>query len=186
MSAATREPAPPWRVALVGGESTGKTTLAAALAAELDAPWVPEYAREYAAAVGRPLTAADVEPVERGQLALQDAAAPRASGVVVLDTDLVSTVVYARHYYGRCPRWIEQAARDRRADLYLLLHPDVPWVADPQRDQPRARAALHARFEATLAALELPLVVHVAGTWPERARTARAAIARLLASRTPP
>lgn len=185
MSRTAREPAPPRRVVLVGGESTGKTTLAAALAAELAAPWVPEYARQYAAAAGRPLTAADVEPIARGQLALEDDAACRAGPLLILDTDLVSTVAYAHHYYGACPLWIEAAAR-ARGGLYLLLHPDVPWVADPQRDQPRARAALRARFEAAVAALELPLVVHVAGSWPERARTARAAIARFLASRTPP
>lgn len=168
---------------LTGAESTGKTTLAARLAHELGAPWAPEYAREYAGAVGRPLTAADVEPIARGQLALEDGAARRAGRVVVLDTDLVSTVVYARHYYGACPRWIEEAARDRRAGLYLLLHPDVPWVADPSRDRPLARDALHALFAAALVELGAPQVVQVAGSWPERARIARAAVARHLAER---
>lgn len=175
----------PRRVVLVGAESSGKTTLAAALAAELDAPWAPEYARGYAAAIGRPLGARDVGPIARGQLALEDAAAGRARRLVVLDTDLVSTMVYARHYYGACPLWIEAAAR-ARGGLYLLLHPDVPWVADPQRDQPHARAALHARFEAALAALPGRWVVHVAGGWPERARIARAAVADYLHPSTPP
>ena len=71
--------------------------------------------------------------------------------VVVKDTDLVSTVVYASHYYGSCPAWIERAARERLGDLYLLLHPDVPWVADGlQRDRPADRARLHQLFRERL------------------------------------
>ena len=48
---------------------------------------------------------------------------------MLLDTDLVSTVVYSRHYYGDCPAWIEAAAVRRLADLYLLHDIDVPWTA---------------------------------------------------------
>ena len=176
-------PSGPVRIVLTGAESTGKTTLAATLAGELRVPWAPEYARQYAAAVGRPLTVSDVEPIARGQLALEDEVLRRGSRVVVLDTDLVSTVVYARHYYGACPAWIVRAAGDRRAELYLLLHPDVPWVADPARDQPEAREVIHARFVATLAELGAPHVVHVAGDWAARASVARTAVGRTLATR---
>ena len=70
---------------------------------------------------------------------------------MVLDTDLVSTMVYSRHYYGDCPRWIEEDAARRLADLYLLHHVDVEWVADGrQREQPERREELFARFRATL------------------------------------
>jgi NadR type nicotinamide-nucleotide adenylyltransferase len=169
---------PPLRVVLIGSESTGKTTLARSLAAELGVPWVPEYAREYLDQKGPPLSYADVEPIARGQRAAEDAADP-TRGLVILDTDLVSTTVYARYYYGVCPAWIEQAARERRADLYLLLHPDVPWVADgAQRDRPDGRPELHERFRSALAALGA-CVVDVLGTWAVREETARAAIQAL-------
>ena len=52
------------------------------------------------------------------------------------DQDLLSTVVYARHYYGDCPPWIERLAVERLGDLYLLCPPDVPWSADRRRDRP--------------------------------------------------
>jgi AAA domain-containing protein len=42
------------RIALLGGESSGKTALAARLADELDTRWVPEYGRELWEAKGRP------------------------------------------------------------------------------------------------------------------------------------
>ena len=122
------------RICLTGPESTGKSELATQLAGALGVVRSQEFAREYAESHGKDLTAADVEPIARGQMAAEDRAAAEASGVLVLDTDLLSTVVYARHYYGACPRWIEDEARRRRADLYLLLDTDVPWQPDTARD----------------------------------------------------
>lgn len=116
---------------MTGPECTGKTTLAEALACELHVQWVPEYAREFALACNNDIKAEDVETIARGQMANED----RATGdVVILDTDLISTVVYARHYYGACPQWIEAEARKRRADLYLLLDTDLAWQPDAARD----------------------------------------------------
>ena len=105
----------PLRVVVTGSECTGKTTLARALAERFGAPWVPEFCRGWQDAKGRPLEAEDVEPIARGQVAEADAAEAAARDVVVLDTDLLSTAVYARHYYGSCPAWIEKAARTRLA-----------------------------------------------------------------------
>jgi nicotinamide riboside kinase len=139
--------------------------------------------RGYLDAKGAPLDAADVEPIARGQVALEDAVITAARGaharVVVLDTDLLSTAVYARHYYGDCPPWIERAVITRRADLYLLCHPDVAWVADPQRDGPEARAVIHELFAAKLAAIGAR-VADVGGDWDERERRAVAAVDALL------
>lgn len=136
------------RVCLIGPECTGKTTLAESLSAHFGVPWVPEFAREYAQRVGRLLTLDDVEPIARGQMALEDAAPNE--GLVILDTDLISTVVYSRHYYGHCPEWIETAAATRKADLYLLTDTDVPWIADDVRDSASPRESLYAKFAQTL------------------------------------
>jgi NadR type nicotinamide-nucleotide adenylyltransferase len=171
----------PVRVVLIGSESTGKTTLARSLAEELGVPWVPEYAREYLDTKGPPLSSEDVEPIARGQRAREDESRS-TGGLLILDTDLVSTMVYARYYYGACPEWIARAARERRAALYLLLHPDVPWVADgAQRDRPRGRQELHELFRAALLDLRATFV-DVRGSWETRAKTARGAI-HALASR---
>jgi nicotinamide riboside kinase len=136
---------------------------------------VPEGSRVYAERIGRPLAAADVGPIAREHLLLAAAAeelARRAgASLLVLDTDLLSTVVYARHYYGRAPRWVERAERAHRAALYLLCDVDVPWVPDGIRDRPTGRDAMLALFRDALERRRARYVV-VRGGWEERWRIA--------------
>ena len=138
------------RIVVTGSESTGKTTLARDLASWLGVPWIPEYARSYAEAKGILLGPEDVDPIARGQMAREDDAITTAAAegleLIVLDTDLVSTTVYAESYYGSTAPWIIAEARRRRGDLYLLADTDVPWSADGVRDRPHARREMHERF----------------------------------------
>lgn len=159
------------RLCLIGPESTGKSRLAERLSRELGVPWSREFAREYAFRVKRELTADDVEPIARGQMANEDA----ITGAAILDTDLVSTVVYARHYYGTCPKWLEAEARKRRADLYLLLDTDLEWKPDPARDaaDPAMREDLFDAFRAALEEFECSFRI-VSGGWEERWEEVRA------------
>jgi NadR type nicotinamide-nucleotide adenylyltransferase len=165
------------RVALTGSECTGKTTLAARLAARFATVWVPESARRVAEEKGDPLGYEDVTVIARAHIALADAAAVdlRARAILFLDADLLSTVVYSRHYYGDCPQWIVDAARERLADLYLLHHPDVPWFPDPARDRGDRRAEMHALFRAALERMGARFA-DVRGDWAEREERAAAAV----------
>ncbi len=164
------------RVVVTGSESTGKTELARSLAAHYGTAWAAEYVRDYMDAKGAPLDASDVEPIARGQMAREDEAVSRARRLVILDTDLLSTVLYARHYYGSVPEWIAEAGEARRADLYLLLDIDVPWTPDAQRDRGEQREEMHALF------CELfPRAVIIRGSWEERRARAIEAIDALLA-----
>lgn len=150
------------RLVVTGSECTGKTTLARMLGDSTGASVLDEAARVYAErtrADGRTLTADDVEPIARMAIAGEDQLiADRAPSFVIHDTDLISTVVYARHYYGSCPAWIEEAAMRRCGELYLLCAPDIPWVSDGIRDQPRSRDRMHALFAATLEEFDVRVV----------------------------
>ncbi len=174
----------PARVVLIGPESTGKTRLATRLAAHYGVPWSVEHAREYVVSHPRPLGYADVDAIGRGEQAALEAAQKQSeaqgAGLVLHDTDLLSTLVYSRHYFDDCPAWIERAARERRGDLYLLHHPDVGWVADGhQREQPARRDELFQAFREALAVIEA-VKADIRGSWEERDRLARAAIDALL------
>lgn len=161
------------RVVVTGSESTGKTTLASALAAHYGTVWSPEYVREYVAARSAPVRAGDVEAIARGQMAVEDTLLGGRSGrLVIHDTDLLSTAVYSLHYFGSCPPWIGEEVRRRRADLYLLAGIDVPWQADAnQRDRGDHREEMHGLFREALAARGFP-AVELAG--PHEARLAAA------------
>ena len=171
------------RVCVTGPESTGKTTLARSLAEWVGTEWVPEASRVYAERVRRELLASDVLPIAREHIALAEAGEALARGggrrTIILDTDLVSTVIYSRHYYGAVPRWVVQRERERRADLYLLCDVDVPWVPDGIRDRPTDRDQMFARFEQALDRRRSKLVI-IRGDWNTRWAIARSAVASLL------
>lgn len=155
------------RIVLTGSESVGKTTLAGMLAAHFGVEFVPEFVREYAAEKGAPLDFRDHGPIAKGQVALENSYIARAGSLLLFDTDLVSTVVYCHHYFGRCPAFIEEAAVARLATRYLLLDIDVPWVADGVRDREERRSEVQALFIDTLARFGAS-VTTIRGTWPER------------------
>ena len=167
------------RIVVTGSECTGKTTLAEHLAACFNTVWVPEYSREYADQRGGLLNDSDVEPIARGQMSLEDEYSARAREILILDTDLISTVVYSHHYYGHCPAWIENECRRRMASLYLLLHPDVPWLADGIRDRGEARAEMHGLFRNALGRFGARFV-DITGDWNIREQNAIEAVKRVL------
>ena len=137
------------RIVVTGSECTGKTTLASAIAAKLDAPFSSESARDYVNELGRVVQFSDVEPIARRQIEIEDALLGDGSPMYIFDTDLFSTLIYSRLYFGRCPGWIEPLCRARRSDLYLLCGIDLPWIKDGfQRgqDTPKKRQHAHDLF----------------------------------------
>jgi nicotinamide riboside kinase len=117
-----------------------------------------------------------VDALARGQLALEAEHAARGCSLLILDTDLLSTVVYSSHYYGMCPPWIVEELSQRAGDLYLLAGIDVPWVADgTQRDRGHRREEMQELFADALAQRSLR-AVEVNGSVAERLRAAIAAV----------
>ena len=169
------------RVVVTGSECTGKTTLAKALAEHYSAPWVPEYVRQFVLEKGAAPVCREVEAIARGQIALEDSLAAGASHLLIQDTDLLSTVIYSRHYYGDCPGWVEDALRNRGADLYLLADNDVRGVPDgDQRDRGDQREEMQALFRRALIERGLRFV-DIRGSHDKRSRIAVRAIDELLA-----
>jgi len=176
------------RVAVVGTPSTGKSTLAQYLGRHYAAPVALEFVRGFWDAHGGRIVGEDVPVIALGQMANEDeaAAAAHRSGarLVITDTELLTTVLYADLLYpGYCPDWEREEAerRSRRYALYLLCDTDVPFVPDPQRgdDSPEERARYRERFRTMLTSRGLPFV-DICGGWAEREQRAITAIDRLL------
>jgi NadR type nicotinamide-nucleotide adenylyltransferase len=179
------------RVAVVGPESTGKTTLARFLARHYRTSWSPEYLRAFVDAKikRRPnapmVERTDVRTIARGQARGEDRAGRRARRIVFHDTNLLTSIVYYEHYFARPrPQWLERALARRPCDLYLLTDVDVPWVPDPQRDRPHARRTLHRSFRRALEERGFRYV-RISGGFAARERRARAAVDAMLAVLTP-
>lgn len=178
--------APVRRVAIVGAESTGKSVLAAALAAHFNEPWAVEAVRAFWDTRGGDITPWDLATIARGQIANEEVAASKAERVVFCDTDLITNVMWADELYdGQIAPWVREAAAERVSHyaLHLWCEPDLPWEPDPQRcfaDRDAwwaAAARLRGRYEAAGATL-----VPVRGAGADRTAAAIAAVEAMLAA----
>lgn len=169
-------------VALLGAESTGKTTLARALADALAAQGhrvatVPEYLREFC---DRERRTPRIDE-QRGIAAEQTrriAEAAQQHEIVVADTSALMIAVYSDHVFGDTSLYDEALAAHAHCDLTLLTALDLPWQADGlQRDGPQVREPVDAKVRAALAGAELEWSV-VFGQGPARLANALAAIER--------
>jgi HTH-type transcriptional repressor of NAD biosynthesis genes len=157
------EPVRGWyakRVCIVGAESTGKTTLARALAGRLLTTWVEEYGRQYTVVK---LARDDPEwrseefvHIAAEQSRREDAAARLANRVLVCDTDAFATVIWHKRYLGGpCPD-VEAIAARGRIGLYLLTGDEIPFEDDGLRDGEHIRHEMHRWFAEALAAQQVP------------------------------
>ena len=163
-------------ISIVGPESCGKTTLALALAKRFDAPWVEEYARAYLSGRGS-YDENDLVAIARGQIDLEKRALKRASGVLVLDTDMLVIHTWWQERYGRVPDWVQATIHSQPPRTYLLTRPDLPWEPDPLRESQYDRERLFDVYQAALAERGTRFGI-VGGTDDARLQSALAALER--------
>jgi NadR type nicotinamide-nucleotide adenylyltransferase len=180
-------PVRPWyvrRIVLIGSESTGKSTLSTLLGQHFRTVCVPEFGREFVDAKGAMPEEHEMVDIARGQAASEERLAREANRVLLLDTDVVTTEVYSGHYFGRVAPEVEALAdgRSARVARYLLTHPDVPWVPDPQRDRGDRRDEMHALFREALRRRGIR-PVDIRGSWQARRGTAVTAVEDAMAER---
>ncbi len=157
----------PLRICLFGPESTGKSRLAAQLAAHYQTAFCAEYAKEYLAAQDGDIAVKDIPALAAGQRRAERAAAQKANGLLVCDTDLLTTEIWSNWLFGSCPAWIGALGDAAAYDIYLLMDIDTPWVQDIHRYLPDNRADFLAVCEQTLNSKGRPYHL-LSGTWDDK------------------
>ncbi|HRH36931.1 MAG TPA: ATP-binding protein [Flavobacteriales bacterium] len=163
------------KIAVVGPECSGKTTLTEALMLHHRMWMVSEVAREYLPNLRRPYTEADLVDIAREQAMNEEMIGAEFNGAMVCDTDMITIRIWSEEKYGRCDPWIIKQTEERHYDLWLLCKPDIPWKADPLRENPHDRDRLFDVYESLLKWLEKPYVI-ISGSRSHRLKEAVKAI----------
>jgi NadR type nicotinamide-nucleotide adenylyltransferase len=167
------------RIVLFGPESTGKTTLAQALAEEFSGIFVPEYARTYLQGRESDFGPVDMVMIARGQRASEEALARAGKPLLFCDTDPLTTLLWSQELFDAAPPPLLDLAEHQDYDLTLLLDIDVPWVEDPLRLRPHGRPRFLASCRQALEQRGRSYQ-RISGGWQERFVAAVAAVRNLL------
>jgi NadR type nicotinamide-nucleotide adenylyltransferase len=132
------------KIVVLGPESTGKSTLCAALAAHYKTVWCPEYARQFLNEQGVAYTYEDLLTIAKGQLEGEDSCikqvaeqmASGGSNKLIIDTDMNVMKVWSEYVFNNCDPFILEQINLRSYDLYLLCDIDLPWTRDEMREYP--------------------------------------------------
>ena len=170
------------RVVIVGAESTGKTTLAMALAEHYQTTWVPEFGRLYTEARrarGELWRSEEFTFIATEQVRMEDALARIANRVLICDTDAFATAIWHERYLGQRSPEVLAVAAGRKYDLYVLTDVDTPFVPDDIRDGESIRDWMHKRFQDELSLMGAPVLL-VSGPHEQRLAAAIERIDSLL------
>ncbi len=158
------------RICVLGGESSGKTTLVEGLAAALDTVGVPEFGRLHWEARGGLLAYEDMRAIAEAQVEMEATLARQARRWLVCDGSALTSAFYSQDGFGKIDPRVEALAR-RPYAVTLVCAPDFPFVQDGTRRDAAFRARQHAWY---IDALEQAGVDYAVLTGPVRQRVAAA------------
>jgi NadR type nicotinamide-nucleotide adenylyltransferase len=187
------------KIAVIGPESTGKSTLCEQLAQHYNTMWCPEFAREYLLTHGMDYNFDDLLFIAKGQVAMEDEYIGMANrgkkpepqqphspltthySPLFIDTNMYVMKVWCEFVFNNCHQWILDQIIERKYDLYLLCNVDLPWVKDELREYPdlENRAKLYNIYEDIMINQTVPWVV-ISGDYEERLQKAITAVDALL------
>lgn len=172
------------KVVFVGAMSTGKSTLTEALAARYETTYASEYGRDFWTEhqVDRRIGFEDFNKIALGHLQREDEAILEANRYVFIDTNAITTYMFALDYYGKAPELLTQIALQNasRYDLFFLCEDDIPYDDTWDRSGDQKRHIFHKQIIADLQQRRIPYIV-LKGTLEERIKT----VDNILADFTP-
>lgn len=146
------------RILLLGGESTGKTTLAEALALELETEWAPEYGREHWDLRNGELVFEDMLHIGQTQVAREQLLAQKSNRWLVCDTSPLTTALYSQVLFDRVDPALE-VLTTRHYDHVFLCAPDFEFVQDGTRQDSAFRQHQQDWYEQELTQRDIAFTV---------------------------
>lgn len=147
------------KIAIVGPESTGKSTISADLARHYQTAWVPEFSRDYCSKLTEPCSLQDELNMFYGQLELEKEILPAANKILFCDTTIMTVKIWCDFTFGFSPQEVLDKLLLHSYDFYLLMDIDLPWQEDPLRDFPTMREHFMDIWHRELQALDAHYVV---------------------------
>ena len=165
-----------FKIIITGPESTGKTLIARHLSNCYNTVYIPEYAREYIEKLQGKYHYDDVVHIARKQIELEHEFLERADRILFYDTSLIITRVWLQVVYNDVPSWLDDYIRQSEWDLFLLCKYDIPWEADPIRENPgEMRIKLYDMYYHEIKQLGIPCKI-ITGKGEERYKNALSAV----------
>ncbi len=168
-------------VCLHGVESVGKSMLAERLAEHYRTVLVPEYGRSHCEAHGTDCREQDLLLIGEAQQAMIEGARPWCNRLLIADTDALMTAAWSQMMIGYAP---DQLICHRKADLYLVLGTDAPFIDDGTRvfGNPDDRERFDRVAREVLRVAQASFV-EIGGDWDARFDAACTAVDQLISSR---
>jgi HTH-type transcriptional repressor of NAD biosynthesis genes len=158
-------------VVLLGAPSTGKTTLASALADTYQTVWMPEYGREYWALhqQDRRLEPEQLVEIAQGHLEREEKLLMEANRYLIVDTNAITTNMFAHYYHGKAlPRLAELAQlAATRYDIVFVCETDIPYDNTWDRSGEMHREIFQKQIKADLLQRKIPFIP-LSGSLEER------------------
>ncbi len=125
------------KIAILGGESSGKSTLTNKLANVFNTSSAWEYGREYIfkelGGNEQALQYSDYPKIALGQANYIDYAVKRANKISFTDTDFVTTQAFCKKYEGKNHPFLTAMIKQYKFDKVILLKNNTKWVDDGLR-----------------------------------------------------
>ena len=150
------------KAVFLGAMSTGKSTIAEALAKRYNTTFASEYGRYYwdEHQVDRRLSFEAFNEIAIGHIEREEAAFLSADRYCFIDTNAITTYMFALDYHGAAPELLTQLAVENasRYDLFFLCEDDIPYDDTWDRSGDQKRHIFHKQIVADLEARRIPYI----------------------------
>lgn len=130
------------KIAVIGPESSGKTTLCEQLASHYKTIFVPEFARTYLTEINRPYALTDVLFIAKEQIRIENEYEKKATRLLFCDTNLITIKIWLDVKYNYQSSELDKHIANSVYDQIFLTAADLKWEADPLREHPHFREEL--------------------------------------------